>query len=222
MPQLAHRAFIHQPDGVVYVGDGNAEAIFDKLADFVALEPAYALPEGLVSLNVEMRGETALVIGQAADGAVMTDIDAAPYLALIAKAPAYAATLEARKAPLYGVTNVVRAREIMTALVVTELEQRSSAAFALWPAHERNTFEQQLAEAAAYLTDNQAATPLLDAIKLEAEDKDELAQAIVGYSAAFKGAMGQLMGAKRRHLAAIAVADLDTLLTYDVKAGWPA
>lgn len=220
---MAHAYFVVQADGIVLVSDGSTQATFPTLAAFREAEPGQLLVPGIVAVNFERRGDLVLAVSTFDDGntSPIPEEDWPAYDAMIAKAAVYAQVAEAQARPLHGVNEVITARAIVTGLVVNELERRSSAAFSLWPNHERNTFEQQLAEAEAYLADPQATTPLLDAIRLPEETMAELAQAIVGHSAAFKLAMGVLMGAKRRHLAAISAADLDALRAYDVTAGWP-
>lgn len=117
MPQIQHPAFVHQPNGIIYVCDGENEASFANVEAFRELEPAYALPAGLVALNVEIRGESRLVVGQAADGSVTRNVDPAPFVAYIAKAADYAAALGEQDHPLYGIADLAEARAVMVGLV---------------------------------------------------------------------------------------------------------
>ncbi len=55
---LAHRAFIHQPNGIITVSDGTVTASFDDVALLLEIDPDYALPSGVVAVNYEKRGAT--------------------------------------------------------------------------------------------------------------------------------------------------------------------
>lgn len=219
-----HPVFIVQADGIVVVSDGTHRAAFPTLADFAEAEPGQLLIPGIAAVNFERRGDAVLAVLTLDDGSVapIPEDDWPAYDAMIAKAEVYAGIAAAQKHPLYKVADLEQARAIMVKRVVAELENHAAAAFSRWSAHERSSFEQQLAEAEAFVADETASTPLLDAILLPGESKTELVQSIVTHASAFKAAMGALLGAKRAHLSAIYAADIDALNAYDVTAGWPA
>ncbi|MBC7953125.1 MAG: hypothetical protein H7Z12_15065 [Rhodospirillaceae bacterium] len=227
MPQVTYPAFVRQSNGVTYICNGEVEAVFDTVADFAKAEPGQLLTPGIVAVNFERRGDLVLAISILDDGATqpIPEEEWPAYDAMIAKAADYAAMADQMAKPLYGVTDVVAARAILAQQVVGELERRTAILFAAYPAHERDTFERQLSEArtviAAAGAPDAPATPLLSALLLDGETLADLAAAILAHADDFTATMGALLGAKRRHLAAIWAAGLEDLQTYDVAAGWP-
>lgn len=226
MPQITHRAFIVQPNGVIYVGDGTNEASFNSIAAFQQHEEGFALPQGIVAVGYEVRGERVAAYVQATDGTVTPSSEPnETYEGYIDSAEDYAAMLAEQAHPLYGL-GVTAARDVTALRVAAELNTRADTYFARWPAAERNTFERQLAEATAWDADNQEPTPLIDAIILPSETKQEVVDNIIARASAWTMAIGAMMNVKRAKLEA--VYDLDTLPAlrnyYDNEMGtdWPA
>lgn len=218
---------IHDRAGIVSICDGAVAVVYTDLAELLADMPGYALPEGVIGVNYEHRRAALLHIEHRADGSTAVGIGpSASYEAIIAAAgglaQAQAARAVLRSHPLYQVTDLAVAREVMTRLVGQEFERAAGELTTRWTATERDTFGVQLAEAQAWLADETAATPMLDALLLPEEDKATLCQTVTAHAAALKSDLGRLIGAKRAHLAAIWAADLEGLQTYDVAAGWPA
>lgn len=222
MPQLKHTAFIHQPNGVIYVGDGTTEAVFDDPALFVETEPGYALPAGIVAVNYEVRGGREMLLLQGEDGGVERGGDPAPYAGYVSRIAEYRAFLDARADPLFGVTDLAAARAVLERAVAREFSLRVEPLFAQYAGTERETWFRQLEEARSAEIDPAAATPFLDAILLTGETKADLATRITTLAGQYEDVVAPYVRARRRHVADIhALATIEELRAYDIKAGWP-
>lgn len=68
-----------------------------------------------------------------------------------------------------------------------------------YPQGEVSTFNKQETEARAYLSDNTASTPLLDALATNRNiDKNELANRVIAKSDVFSGASGAVIGKRQK------------------------
>lgn len=219
---IKHRAFVIQSDGFVIVCDGTTE-VTCSLADFVLIEPGFHLPDGIHGINFERRGDALMFVLEDAFGAPFAGghEEADMFDTLIANAPVYAAALAERSHPLHGVTDLAQVRKIVSDLVSAEAERRLPSTVPGYGPAERDTWLPQLTEARAVLADPQAMAPLLDGILLPGEDRAALAAGIIAKAEAYAAAVAPVLAAKRKHLAAIWAADIETLRTYDVTAGWP-
>ncbi len=229
MTQITHAAFVVQPDGVVFVCDGEHEAAFETIAQFQAAEPAFALPRGVAGVNYERPGADLLFMVTAADGAVRTGDAAGADAALanacrgcIAKAARYAAEIRAQAHPFHGITNVHKARIIAKELVAAEFERRARAVTQGYGLTEQATWPGQLAEARAVMADADAPAPLLEAILTVNETKAGLAAKIIAKADAMNQAARPLLRVKRRLFDEIDAAGLKTLKTFDAEAQWAA
>lgn len=143
---INHPAFVVQTDRRVLVCDGTTEAAC-ALAEFAAIEPAFALPDGIAGLNFERRGEALHFVLQGEDGRVSAgDAAAAPaYDALIARVPLYAAALAERAHPLWGVSDLDPARRIVAGQVAGVCEAMLTALTGLYSPSERLSWPYQTA-----------------------------------------------------------------------------
>ena len=225
MSSIPHRALIVQSNGIVAVSDGSDQVVFDSFADFVAASPGFALPEGAVALNYEVRGARVMHLVTGPQGQV---VNAGPdpeeaYEDVIDDMPALLTARATLDDPYRNVVTVLDAQTIAHGLVSAEFETRAAPLVdGKWGLNERDTFHKQLAEAQAWTADPLTLTPLLDAIIAHSgEAKAELAAAIIANSAALEAAVGALLGKKRVHLDAIyALLTVEDVKAYDVTAGW--
>jgi hypothetical protein len=233
--QIPFPAFVVQSNGIVIISDGATEIAYSSIAEFKIDEPGFALPNGIGSINYEKKRGQIFATGVTGDGQAAMELsprdsktnlqeEVALYEGYIANVATYQAAISERAGAYYGVTSVAAAQEIALADLVAEFEARASALVARkWGPLERETFTTQLAEAEAWTADNAAPTPFLDGIvAVEGGTIVNLVAAILGNSAALKTASAALLGAKRKHGAAIdALADVAAVKAYDVTAGWP-
>tara|TARA_R100001377_G_scaffold83171_1_gene64316 strand:- start:896 stop:1315 length:420 start_codon:yes stop_codon:yes gene_type:complete len=92
-----------------------------------------------------------------------------------------------------------RLKQVASDQAILEFEEETAAMTADYSQAEIDTFSTQEAEAAAYTADNQAPTPLLDAIISESEDtKADLVAAIIGNAASLKVGAGKAIGRKKK------------------------
>lgn len=97
-----------------------------------------------------------------------------------------------------------------------------------YPAHERESWPVQLAEAQALKADANAVTPWIDQCAAKRGlDRSELAARILQKDAAYRQISGRLTGARQWHEDQIATlleqgeSARATLAAYDVQSGWP-
>ncbi len=233
--QIPFPAFVVQPNGIVIVSDGATEISYSSIAEFQIDEPGFALPAGIGSINYEKKLGQVFATGVTADGQSVVELsprdpetslqgEVNQYEGYIANVTILQAAISERSGPYFGVSSVAAAQEIAAAGLVAEFESRAGALVSgKWGPLERETFTTQLAEAEAFDADAGAPTPYLDAIvTAEGGAKPDLAAAILANAAALKAATAALLGAKRKHRAAIdALADVAAVKSYDVTAGWP-
>lgn len=111
----------------------------------------------------------------------------------------------------------------LKAAVNQECDLRMSALVASYPAQEVATFAKQETEARAYLANNAAATPLIDALATNrGVPKAELAARIVAKADAFAVYAGRVIGYRQKLEDQIDAATEATLGTIDPLAGWPS
>lgn len=112
--------------------------------------------------------------------------------------------------------------------VDTEYTRRMSALANNYPAHERESWPVQLAEAQALQADENAATPWMDqCATVRGLTRQELAARILSKDAAYRQVSGSLTGIRQWHEDQIAAllnageASRQALQAYDTTQGWP-
>jgi lipopolysaccharide biosynthesis protein len=86
-------------------------------------------------------------------------------------------------------------------LIMEKFKQQAESLVAKYDQYERDTFPIQEAEARAYLQDNNANTPLIDAIaQNRGIDKEALVNKIITKADQLKTAIGSILGKKQKEL----------------------
>ena len=157
MSSIPHRALIVQSNGIVAVSDGSDQVVFDSFADFVAASPGFALPEGAIALNYEVRGARVMHLVTGPQGQV---VNAGPdheeaYEDVIDDMPA----LLTARAALETIPTGTSSPSWMPRRSPTDSSRPNSKPRAAplvdgkWGLNERDTFHKQLAEAQAWTAD---------------------------------------------------------------------
>lgn len=118
---------------------------------------------------------------------------------------------------------VEQVRAGLHAQVNGEYTQRMSAVALPYPQYERESWPIQLQEAQTLAADPAAVTPWIDTCAAQRGlERNELAQRILAKDSAYRLISGSLTGARQAHEDAIdALADLESLQSYDATQGWP-
>lgn len=99
----------------------------------------------------------------------------------------------------------------------TALETKVESLADKFPSYEKQTWDYQVQEASAWLSDNTVTTPFIDSIKLETETKAELCQSIIDKQAAYKTIAGYYVQLRREKRDAIRAAttrvDIDAIVS---------
>lgn len=175
--------------------------------------------------------------GNTAFGAGVTDEELSEhgYFPIVGEAPAYDSATQRLEGPVYAVGDGVVTRTYQVVAkpladlqaskreaVNAECDRRMSLLVATYPVQEVATFAKQETEARAYVADNAAATPLIDAMALNRDiPKAELVARIIAKADAFAAYAGKIVGYRQKLEDMIDAATIETIGSIDPLAGWP-